>query len=239
MRTISIVFVVLATSSAWAFEPCATRITNAASMALAEKMDKNVQDIRIVRTDMGVWTEMPANNVGSAEVAVRSKHSDKISHFAVTAKQVGSSSDCKVTQVQLLDSESIDPVVRKAEKYKAAIGDATYMSEADYPWEVVVSRSVASENPLPAEIATALNLDPNQTEVFSHEDAVNLLKQYSEDTELDYMDRIQYKRLLEAFLNDHRQIMMVRSGEVEVKVYILGRDSSGHLIGVKTISVET
>lgn len=238
MQKFVLMIVLLASGAVFAMEPCSTRMANAASMTLAETVKYRVQDIRVVRVDQGMWTEMPAENSGSGEVAVRRLYSDKISYYTVSAKQVGNTADCTVSDIQSLSADQIDPMVKKAEKYKVAIGDTTYMSEADYPWEVVASRLAVMENALTAEIALALNLDPNATEVYSHEDAVRLLKSRSENTE-DYLESLSYKQLLEAMLQDHSKLMLIRSGEIEVKVYIVGRDSSGRLVGVRTISVET
>jgi Nuclease A inhibitor-like protein len=49
----------------------------------------------------------------------------------------------------------------------------------------------------------------------------------------------QVKALRKAFVDDLENVRLYRVGEIEIEIYLLGKDDSGKVCGLQTLSVET
>lgn len=96
---LSLVFVLLAALPAFGFEPCATRMKDAAKAYYANEVGATPSQIQVLNFKMGAWTEMVGNNSGSGSVTVAFNRM-RGETFTVSAKQIGTSSDCLVTRIQ-------------------------------------------------------------------------------------------------------------------------------------------
>lgn len=83
---------------------CATKLTNAASYELAMKIGVPVQGVEVIDFVRGPWTAMSGNSHGSATVTIkignRVQRNMVIMSYIVSAQQIGSGEDCKITQVE-------------------------------------------------------------------------------------------------------------------------------------------
>lgn len=119
-----------------------------------------------------------------------------------------------------------------------ASADLWYMSESDYPFTSVFisGETQVSEAELAAE--------------FGHEGLAVETRDYAEfmerlTTEEDWMDEdslneVAKYRVLDAALRENlTNLRVVRFGEIEIHVYMVGETSCGDTAGLKTISIET
>lgn len=229
-----------------ASEKCAIKMENAAIFELAQSLPIPISNVFRVRNEGGAWTESIANNRGTAEVAVarEAASGDKISYYRVSAEQVGRSDDCKIVSVESLAASDIDPLVRQAEKYKLAIKNALYYSEADFPWEVFYShQSVGAGFPID-EVRVAIGAGNEHVEVWTHKNTLDFLTDAStpdEDRTLGD-DAFRYKLLTQALLKDFKQLRVFKVGKPDsgsLDLYLVGRTPEGKLLGLKTMTVET
>ncbi|MCT7972732.1 nuclease A inhibitor family protein [Laspinema olomoucense] len=115
--------------------------------------------------------------------------------------------------------------------------DLLWMSEADYPWEVV---SYNCPNITPGKLLEQSNL-PSDTAV----ETVSIerffapaLREQSWHNEEERATRIRYQELFN-FLNEQlNDLRVYRCGEVEIDVYVLGTVED-KTVGLKTTVVET
>lgn len=99
MRTLlSVLSLSLFSTSAFAFTPCDQRMKDAAVAYHAGSSGLSMTKIKVSGFTMGAWTEAVGNNSGSGHVTV--KANDKITFYEVYGKQIGTSGDCKVTDVE-------------------------------------------------------------------------------------------------------------------------------------------
>jgi Nuclease A inhibitor-like protein len=147
-----------------------------------------------------------------------------------------------MTAAENLDSPTAQPpVLRVAEicdRLRQATADLLWMSESDYPFEVVTWERGIELNPkalfpevksdeIPVETVTL-------TDFFAPAIAI---EDWHEAEELAQVDR--YKELLHAIESNLTEVQVFRVGEVEITIYIVGKTPDGELVGLKTQVVET
>jgi hypothetical protein len=79
--------------------PCDKRMKLAARKAWAKAQDEKLKDVTVSYYSPGAWTEAVSDNTGSSEVTVVYDE-DAWATYTVTAKQIGSSDDCKITGLE-------------------------------------------------------------------------------------------------------------------------------------------
>ena len=236
-------------NAANAFEPCATRIQNAVAMDFAENLGILVQNVGLIRFEMGLWTEAVGNNFGNASLTVkhftgRGHHPYIIAHYDVSAQQIGTSSDCKVTHLNKVPSESIDSAILLAESFKLAIGETYYVSEGDSQWDVfTTSNSVEASLPL-NQIRQVFKAGDAAVYVYDNNSTIEFLDRIIEDENDMYSDadRSMYKKLKKSMLEAFQEIHLIRVGEDDsglIELYLVGRRADGRLVGLKAYSIET
>lgn len=97
MKFMGSLLIFFCAANALAFEPCATNL----GLAAAEEHVRNHGKIhvKVLDVEMGAWTEALGNNVGSATVTL--KAGTRVYLYEVIGKQIGSSTDCKATEVKM------------------------------------------------------------------------------------------------------------------------------------------
>lgn len=132
----------------------------------------------------------------------------------------------------------------QAQKYKDAIGKSTFPSESDYPWKTFCSDTAVSGFS-EAELRKAVGAGKDdEIEVWDHQTVLEILDHNSEEEDTgDAASRYAYARLKSVLLLDFSELRIVRvidpEDSAEVKMYLVGRDAAGRLIGLRTISIET
>jgi len=81
---------------------CVTKQKNAASYTLAQTLVVPVQKVKVVKFAYGMWTEAVGNNTGSDTVTVSAVvgNVELSETYEVSAKQLGTTANCDVTQVE-------------------------------------------------------------------------------------------------------------------------------------------
>lgn len=133
-----------------------------------------------------------------------------------------------------------DLATLKAQLATAAQG-LDYMSESDYPFDVVAFPGAGTKKPTGADLLKALGL-PSDTPVESRtmNDFFNPLTD-PEDTSDDFMMKQapMYADLRATLEDNLTDLQVFRTGSIQIGVYIVGRNASGDLVGVHTTSIET
>ena len=110
-----------------------------------------------------------------------------------------------------------------------------YMSETDAPLEFYQLDSAAARQWPPAAVAQFLELigeDPGEPiQAIPPEQFFEELRQGN--------DPDQVQALQTAFSEELEELRCYRVGEVEIQIYLLGRDRPGRVVGLNTLSVET
>ena len=117
---------------------------------------------------------------------------------------------------------------------KQATADLLWLSESDYPFEIVTWAKGVELNPL------ALFKDAGAVEYISVTDffaPALIVEDWYEAEELATVDR--YKLLLQTIESNLTQLKVFRLHSVEIDVYIIGKTPDGDVVGLKTTIVET
>lgn len=125
----------------------------------------------------------------------------------------------------------------KAELTRASTG-LLWMSESDYPFEVVEAdgsgniedavKSLAGDN-------RAAQVERRTVDEFFHP----AITSHAGETEERRAMTNRYRELMEIINRELDAPAVYRVGSVQVQVYILGRTGDGKLVGLKTTSIET
>lgn len=237
MRFIIFLVVLGATASASAFEPCATKMKNAAAYNFSQSLGVPVSKLEVLSFEMGPWTEAIADNVGTGKVSVA--YYKKVETYNVSAQQIGTSADCEILNLEKLTRETLDSAMVQAEKYKMAIKDALYTSEGDAPWEIAYTTKSVSKNMGLEEVRQALGEGEDEPmSSLDHAEVLEMLDDYINYSS-DPVDAFAYKNLKELLLSDFTELKIYEVGDIQVRVYLVGRRPDGRLVGLKTISIET
>ncbi len=147
-----------------------------------------------------------------------------------------------MTAAENLDAPTAQPPVLSGaeicDRLRQATADLLWMSESDYPFEVVTwEREIELK---PTALFPELESDEIPIETVTLTDffaPAIAIEDWYETAELAQVDR--YKELLHAIESNLIGVQVFRVGEVEITVYIVGKTTDGELVGLKTQVVET
>lgn len=123
------------------------------------------------------------------------------------------------------------------DRLKQATTDLLWSSESDYPFELLTWER--NTELTPADLVSDLTDDDHVkslslTDLFS---PVITVEDWYKAEELALVDR--YQALLQTIESNLSEIQVFRVGEIEIAIYIIGKTTTGDVIGLKTLSVET
>ena len=133
--------------------------------------------------------------------------------------------------------------MKSDEQLYAELKEATrgllFMSESDYPFEVVRWEGVEEMSPeylraVAAEDATARVEERTITDFFR---VAAGEQEWKGEAELALARR--YQSLIRLFEENLKEVKVYRVGEIDIGVYVLGRSEEGNWLGVSTRAVET
>lgn len=215
-------------------QACYTAVQNAAASEAATEFQTAVQDVKVAR-----YEASDMNTKGNIDVSVSMYSRKKLHHMLVKVH----ANDCTIKSVKALDESSLDVLALQAMKYKLAIKDTQWMSEADYEWSIFYTPADApriSASLPKASLRAALNIPANvEIEIYTAQQALEMI---STDEDTDAKDRYNYNQLKEVMLKDFTELRAIKVGAPDsgsLEIYLFGRTSDGRLVGLKTITVET
>jgi Nuclease A inhibitor-like protein len=130
------------------------------------------------------------------------------------------------------------PLERLCQRLRQATVDLVWLSESDYPFEVVTWERGIELNPkalFPEVTSDEIQIETvTLTDLFAP--AIAIEDWYAAE-ELAQVDR--YKELLHAIESNLTEVQVFRVGEIEITIYIVGKTPDGELVGLKTQAVET
>lgn len=119
------------------------------------------------------------------------------------------------------------------ETLKALTNNLLYSTESDYPFEII---DLGNKRLQDFKNALAAPVEETTTDHFFSR-YINILQSSGDPVREADVDR--YKKL-QSFINSHAATTTVlRSGRIEISVYVLITEKDGHTIALKTTSVET
>ena len=126
------------------------------------------------------------------------------------------------------------------EELRRATGGLLFMSESDYPFEVVRWESSSDEG-LSQRLPRLAGEDENATvEIKSVEDFFRVAASEAEWKSAQELETARrYQALLSLLKENLEDARVYRIGKINIAVYIVGRSSEGHLVGLSTRVVET
>lgn len=124
---------------------------------------------------------------------------------------------------------------------QAAVKDLLFMSEVDYPFEILAWPGSAH---LPISIDTIALLTDTKPEDFLEECTLDFLfrhavQEHSWQNDMEIAIARRYQHLLKLLKHNLTAIQVFRFGRIELQVYILGRTESGDILGLFTRQFET
>jgi hypothetical protein len=124
------------------------------------------------------------------------------------------------------------------DRLKQATADLLWVSESDYPFEVITwERGVEMT---PTALFKELTVTDLAIETMTLTDffaPVLTIEDWYEEEELATVDR--YTDLVRSIESNLTKVQVFRLGEIEIAVYIIGKTPDGDLVGLKTQVVET
>ena len=124
------------------------------------------------------------------------------------------------------------------DRLKQATADLLWVSESDYPFEVITwERGVEMT---PTALFKELTVTDLMIETMTLADffaPVLTIEDWYEKEELATVDR--YTDLVRSIESNLTEVQVFRLGEIEITVYIIGKTPDGDIVGLKTQSVET
>lgn len=108
-----------------------------------------------------------------------------------------------------------------------------YMSESDYPFEIVAYPDTGTGEITPAHVLELLKL-PSTTTVEQR-----TLDQFFTDYLLTGPDGAKYVQMRQVLENHLTDLTVIRVGEIQVHVMLVGRTKCGEIAGLTTVSIET
>ncbi len=130
------------------------------------------------------------------------------------------------------DEELLDELERAAE-------GILFMSEADYPFETLYWKGLSEISPKFLRSLTG-HSDSSPIEIVSLDDFFRVaLSEESWRSEEDRQAAGKYSNLVRILKDDLDVAKVYRVGEINIPVYIVGRNRTGNWLGVATRVVET
>jgi|GEM_PF-1736635 len=130
-----------------------------------------------------------------------------------------------------------------AQSFESIMDGVLYMSEADYPYEAWYTTQTVNEkefNENSNALKRALLAGNVEVQNYDKEDVNEFFKDMSESTEAKEVAA--YKKLKTTLMKTFKNVRLMKVGTPDsgaLEFYILGLTKEGHLVGLKTISVET
>ncbi len=121
-----------------------------------------------------------------------------------------------------------------------AAGGLSYMSESDYPLDVL--RLEGTDDPAPARLREMAGMgadsrvEMRSLEEFLHDGAAVQMPREGVD---EPPRAASFGRVVRALREHLTDIRVYRIGEINIRVYILGRSDAGHWLGLSTRIIET
>jgi hypothetical protein len=110
-----------------------------------------------------------------------------------------------------------------------------YLSESDYPFDVVSFPSTTTGMPMPVELLANLKL-PADTYVEVRQFGDWFAPLLVQD---DPPNAAQYLALKAKLAGQLTNLTVIRVGKIQIGVYVIGRTTCGTLAGIKTVAIET
>lgn len=116
-----------------------------------------------------------------------------------------------------------------------------WMSESDYPWDVLVWPHGSTATLTDADVLQQTGHDPNtpiaQTDWARFFEAACQVQAWHNETEIVMVQR--YQALVEILQTHLTDLRVYRVGEIEVDIYVLGITADGTIAGLATKAIET
>lgn len=127
------------------------------------------------------------------------------------------------------------------DRLKQATQDLVWVSESDYPFEVVTWKCGTQIDPkvlfTSPTVADLINVPIESITLKDFFAPAITIEDWYEQAELTQVDR--YQKLLQAIESNLTEVTVFRVGEIEIAIYIIGKTPNGDLVGLKTQIVET
>ena len=122
-----------------------------------------------------------------------------------------------------------------------ATTDLWFMSESDYPFDFFLAEGAGATKPTAAQFLETLGQPadaPVEVRDFAEffDDRTTPEEWWGDSEKADGAKYAQLRSALESNLTD---LQVIRVGEIEIGVYLVGRNDHGDLVGVSTTSIET
>jgi hypothetical protein len=156
------------------------------------------------------------------ESAASDAHDDAVWPDAVTADALADS-----------PSDAADCMTVFAQQMTPVIDGLLYMSESDYPFELVSYPDTASGPITPQHMLELLNL-PASTVVEQR-----TFDEFFTAYLLNGSDGSRYQQMRTILESELTDTTVIRVGEVQVHIYLVGRNKCSQVAGLTTISIET
>jgi hypothetical protein len=125
------------------------------------------------------------------------------------------------------------------EKLQQASADLLWLSESEYPFEILQWGKDAENTPETV-IASHQSAADTAIETIALADffapALEIADWYGEE---ELADVKRYQELYQTIEANLEQVQVFRLGEIEITVYILGKTPDGDVVGLRTLVVET
>ncbi|MGI5865078.1 MAG: nuclease A inhibitor family protein [Myxococcales bacterium] len=122
-----------------------------------------------------------------------------------------------------------------------ATEDLWFISESDHPFDFFLAEGAGTAKPTMEQFLKTLGQEPGTpvelrdfAEFFAD---LSTPEDWWGDTE--HEDAAKYSQLRAALETNLTDLQVIRVGEIEIGVYVVGRNAHGDLVGVSTVSVET
>jgi hypothetical protein len=136
-------------------------------------------------------------------------------------------------QAQDAPAEVADCMASLTGQLSPVIDGLLFMSESDYPFEFVSWADAASGPLTPQHLLELLNL-PADTVVEQR-----TFDQFFNAYLLSSEDGARYQQMRTILESELTDTTVIRVGEIQVHVYLVGRNKCGQVAGLTTISIET
>lgn len=125
------------------------------------------------------------------------------------------------------------------EELKHLTAGLLFMSESDYPFEVVYWKELSEISPEYLRGLTGEKEDTPVETVGVDQFFRVVLSEESWRTEESLREAKQYQRLVQVLKDNLEGLTVYRVGQINIPVYIVGRAASGNWLGISTRVVET
>jgi hypothetical protein len=135
-----------------------------------------------------------------------------------------------------------------AARFESTMKGTNYISESDYPWTAFYSEEYVISMKDGEGIRVALGYEQSNLpiDIHSAKDTAEmwstLTTPYADDSADAQIDAIRYSRLKQAMESQLKSVRFIKVGvpdHGDLELFVVGLDAQGHLVGLKTHTVET